>query len=228
MTENTMHTDLLAAQREMPVLQKSAINPHFGNRFVPLDELIPAVLPILNKHNLVLLQQPTVQDGKPALRTVLMHSSGEVLESTMLLQATKDDPQQQGSAITYARRYSLLSWLGLVADVDDDAETHRTNGQQPAPRAVTPASRPTRPAPAGDIPHPNCPEHNVRCKLIPAGTSAAGKAYSSFFSCPQKGCGQNGKSWTVFADKWSTDWMMEHNNEPAQTDEEAFAALPFE
>ena len=125
MTDNAMFVDLLAAQMEMPALQKSAINPHFGNRFVPLDELIPAVLPILNAHNLVLIQQPTVVDGQPALKTVLLHTSGEVIESTMLLQASKPDPQQQGSAITYARRYSLLAWLGLVADADDDAETHR-------------------------------------------------------------------------------------------------------
>lgn len=112
---------LLAAQGDMPHLQRDAINPHFKSKFISLDTLMENVLPVLNKHGLVLLQLPTTVDGQPALRTRLVHAeSGEGLEDTMLLMAAKDDPQGQGSAITYARRYSLMSTLGLVADEDDD------------------------------------------------------------------------------------------------------------
>lgn len=228
MTESTMFADLLAAQKEMPNLQKSAINPHFGNKFVPLEELLQTVLPILNAHNFVLLQMPGYAAGGTAtLQYELLHASGEKIQGEMLLLCAKDDPQGQGSAITYARRYSLMSLLGLTADIDDDAETTRKNGQQPAQRPAGAVSRPTQGRDV-DIPHPTCPEHNVRCNLVPAGTSkASGKPYSSFFACPQKGCGQNGKSWTIFADKWSTDWMMEHNREPAMSQDE-MAELPFE
>src|SRR3990167_3674296 len=69
MTDSTMFADLLAAQKEMPALQKSAINPHFKNRYVPLEELLQTVVPILNKHNFVLLQMPCQSGGDmtPAL-----------------------------------------------------------------------------------------------------------------------------------------------------------------
>lgn len=228
MTDSTMFVDLLAAQKEMPNLQKSAINPHFKNRYVPLEELMEKVVPVLNAHNLILTQMPGIADGHPVLTYGLLHASGERIEGTMLLMCAKDDPQGQGSAITYARRYSLMSLLGLTADVDDDAEKTRTN--QPAARPAGGQQSPIPPTYDGEkVPSPSCPEHNLICNLVPAGTSkASGKPYSSFFSCPQKGCGQNGKSWTIFADKWATDWMMEHNREPAMQSEEFDAALSSE
>ena len=230
MTENTMFADLLAAQKEMPALQKSGINPHFKNRYVPLEELLQTVLPILNAHGFILTQTPCISDGQPALKTELLHPSGGIVTGTMLLLCAKDDPQGQGSAITYARRYSLMSLMGLTADVDDDAEKTRTNGATPVSRPAGGQQRATPPTYDGErIPSPSCPQHDLICNLVPAGTSkASGKPYSSFFSCPQKGCGQNGKSWTIFADKWATDWMMEHNREPAMKSEEFDAALPFE
>lgn len=125
---------LLAAQRDMPELQKNAINPHFRSKYISLDSLMEQVLPVLNRHGLVLLQWPTALDRRttkdgeiqlgtePALRTKLLHAeSGEAFEDVMPLILGKNDPQGQGSAITYARRYALMSILGLVADQDDDA-----------------------------------------------------------------------------------------------------------
>lgn len=121
---------LLAAQQDAPHLQRDAINPHFKSKFISLDTLIENVLPVLNKHGLVLLQFPSTVSGQPALRTRLVHAeSGEAVEDTMLLMAAKDDPQGQGSAITYARRYSLMSILGLVADEDDDGN-HATKARE--------------------------------------------------------------------------------------------------
>lgn len=137
-----LHTDMLAVQKELPKLQKTGINPHFRNKYVPLEELMTQVLPVLNKHNFVLLQQPTTLDGEPALRYRLLHSSGETIEDIMPLLSKNADPQGQGSAITYARRYSLMSLLGLVADEDDDGHKSRT--------VTVPAQ--TRPAPAGVAP----------------------------------------------------------------------------
>lgn len=118
---------LAAAQAEMPALQKNAINPHFKNTYISLDALMEAVLPVLQSNGIILLQFPTaVSAGGPAqpgLTTILAHSeSGESISDTMLLCLDRDNPQGQGSAITYARRYSLMSILGLVADEDDDGE----------------------------------------------------------------------------------------------------------
>ena len=110
-------------QSEAPALQKTAINPHFKNKYVSLDSLMPQILPLLNKHKIVLVQSPTTVDGEPALRTLLVHApSGDRFEDTMKLILEKANSQGQGSAITYARRYALMAVLGLVADVDDDAQ----------------------------------------------------------------------------------------------------------
>jgi uncharacterized protein (DUF3820 family) len=69
-------------------------------------------------------------DGAPALETRLIHAeSGEQITSHMPLVLTKQDPQSQGSALTYARRYALLAILGLVGDEDDDA----SRAQSPDP-----------------------------------------------------------------------------------------------
>lgn len=114
--------DLLAVQRELPRLQASAINPHFKSKYIPLEAIMAKVLPILNKHNYVLLQQPTTLGGEPALVYRLVHTTGAEIKDTMLLLSKSPDPQAQGSALTYARRYSLMALLGLVADEDDDAE----------------------------------------------------------------------------------------------------------
>lgn len=112
---------LINAQMEFAPLEKSATNPHFKNKFVPLHEVVQSVLPILNNNGLALSQFPTTTpDGSPGLTTMLLHESGQFLEHTMPLLSAKNDPQGQGSAITYARRYAMMSVLGLVGDEDDD------------------------------------------------------------------------------------------------------------
>ena len=125
---------LLAFQQDAPALQRDAINPHFRSKFVSLESLVAATVPVANKHGLVVSQFPTVIEGLPGLRTLIIHAeSGEYLEDAMLLMAAKDDPQGQGSAITYARRYALMDALGLVADEDDDGQraVRRTPGAAP-------------------------------------------------------------------------------------------------
>lgn len=114
---------LLEFQAEGIQLQKNAINPHFKNTYISLDALMGQVLPILNRLGIVLLQQPVSLGPDPALSTVLtLAATNESIESTMPLVLQKNDPQGQGSAITYARRYALMSILGLVADEDTDAQ----------------------------------------------------------------------------------------------------------
>lgn len=122
MEPNDFAEILLDLQRNAPDLQKNAINPHFKNKYVTLDELLGKVLPLLHERGLVLVQAPAETSvGAPGLRTVIWHESGGcVLDDTMPLTLDKTSPQAQGSAITYARRYALMAILGLVADEDDD------------------------------------------------------------------------------------------------------------
>lgn len=127
---STFHTKFLKAQAEFPKLQKDGENPHFRSSFITLDNLLAKVLPVLNKNGLMMMQGVTTLDGQPALKTMITDGT-DVVETTMLLMMKSNDPQGQGSAITYARRYSLMALLGLAAGEDDDgnaaneAENHR-------------------------------------------------------------------------------------------------------
>ncbi len=121
---------LLAFQKEGVKLQKNAINPHFKNKYISLDSLMEQILPILNKYGLVLLQMPCYPSDVPSLTTRIVHAdTGEHVESTMSLVLAKFDPQAQGSALTYARRYALMAFLGLVADEDTDGQSRSAKPQ---------------------------------------------------------------------------------------------------
>jgi len=111
---------LVAAQAEFSAVPKTAENPFFHSKYADLASVVKSAQPILAKHGLAVSQHPTVEDGEPSLTTYLLHSSGQFLRSTMRLCAAKNDPQGQGAAITYARRFSYQAVLGLVADDDDD------------------------------------------------------------------------------------------------------------
>lgn len=101
-------------------LPKSKTNPHFHNKYTPLDVVLDAVIPLLNEHGFALIQSPVVYASRPGLKTKLVYGNGQELEDTMFLMPGREDPQGQGAAITYARRYAIMSMLGLTSDEDDD------------------------------------------------------------------------------------------------------------
>lgn len=112
---------VIQAQAEFPAIRKDGYNPHFKSKFSSLTAVKDATQPVLAKHGLAVLQFPsTTDDGKPALTTWLVHESGQWIKDTTVLSLSKIDPQSQGGAITYLRRYAWTAVLGLVADDDDD------------------------------------------------------------------------------------------------------------
>lgn len=122
MSETSLLGAMLALQAEAPKLHRDATNPHFRNRYASLDGIVETVNPLLQKCGLVWTTLPVSDEhGQPALYYRLAHAeSGEQIAGTMPLLLTKNDSQGMGSAITYARRYSLCAVLNLVADEDDD------------------------------------------------------------------------------------------------------------
>ena len=112
---------LLAAQAEMKNPNFDSENPHFKSKFASLAAVRETVMPVLHKHGLLLTQFPKSFDGYCGIVNRLMHKSGEWLEEECLLPLDKNNAQGAGSAITYARRYSLQSIAGVVAEQDDDA-----------------------------------------------------------------------------------------------------------
>lgn len=118
--DNEFLVALVAMQADLPVITKNAENPHFKSKFADLASIIQAVRPVLVKHGFAVTQLPGQRKGQPTLVTVLWHASGGSVRSEMLLCMAKNDPQGQGSALTYARRYALSSILGLATEEDDD------------------------------------------------------------------------------------------------------------
>jgi hypothetical protein len=132
---------LSKAQGEMKNPPKDSINPHFKSKYADLATVRDTVMPVLTRHGLSVLQLPCECDGHPALTTILLHDSGEWVETTIMLHG-KTDPQGIGSALTYMRRYTLQALAGVAADEDDDgnAASRPTPQQQQQSRQQKPAA----------------------------------------------------------------------------------------
>jgi hypothetical protein len=119
------------AQKSFAPALKTNTNPHFKSRYVGLDGCIEAVIDALNSNGIALLQPTHPDDTGVTVETLFVHESGEVLSGGRLhVPAAKQDPQGYGSALTYARRYSLMSACGIAPE-DDDGNA----ASKPAPAA---------------------------------------------------------------------------------------------
>ena len=114
-------TALAKFQGEVKDPLRDENNPFFKKPYVTLDALLQAVRPVLAKNGLSFIQFPSVESGEVNVTTLIMHASGQYIQSEpLVLKPQKTDPQGIGSAITYGRRYSLAALLGIGCDKDDD------------------------------------------------------------------------------------------------------------
>ena len=126
-------TALLKAQSEMSNPKKGATNPFFKSKYADLNAIRESVIPTLNANGISVLQPIVHVDSKNFVKTILLHESGEMLESlTEIVYNKVNDAQAQGSGISYARRYSLQSFVCVGAD-DDDGQ----KAVEPKPNATT-------------------------------------------------------------------------------------------
>jgi len=128
---------LVKVQRQLPPVPKSKTveiaTPSGGKEsysYAPLDAVWECCRQLLTENGLAIAQISFEADGYPHLETILMHTSGQWLSSTLPLVATRD-PQQLGSALTYMRRYALTSLVGIVADEDDDGRASKPRKGSP-------------------------------------------------------------------------------------------------
>jgi len=99
---------------------KDKVNPAFRSKYADLGSVVEAVKPALVAHELWFAQITHEQTGGVCVETVVCHSSGEQFSfGKLFLPATKQDAQGYGSALTYCRRYSLMSAFGIAAEDDD-------------------------------------------------------------------------------------------------------------
>lgn len=127
---------LVKAQRAFAPALKSSTNPHFKSKYADLAACIEAVVDALNANGIALVQKQHPSDGGVAVETLFVHESGETLSAGILsVPAAKHDPQGYGSALTYARRYSLMAACGIAPE-DDDANAASKTRQPSATPAI--------------------------------------------------------------------------------------------
>ena len=113
-------TALVKAQKEFGPALKTSTNPHFRSRYADLSACVEAVIDALNANGIYLLQKNYDCADGVMVETVFVHESGEMLECGIVhFPAVKHDPQGYASALTYARRYSLMAAAGIAPEDDD-------------------------------------------------------------------------------------------------------------
>ena len=126
-------TALVKAQQAFGPALKSSTNPHFRSRYADLSACVEAVIEGLNGSGIALVQRTSEDTTGVTVETVFIHESGEMLECGKLhVPAAKQDPQGYGSALTYARRYSLMAACGIAPEDDDgNAATRKPSAPTP-------------------------------------------------------------------------------------------------
>lgn len=134
---NKLAAAYVKAQAEIGVAVKDSTNPHFKSKYADLSSVVAAIKPVAAKHGLGYVQKFQEAQGGVCVETIILHESGETLSTgPLFVPASKQDAQGYGSAITYARRYSLQTAFGVPAD-DDDGNAAAASAPKIAPVAVS-------------------------------------------------------------------------------------------
>lgn len=113
--------------------KKNASNPHLKSNYANLESFLNAIRPALESNGLIIIQNAVDSDSNDTLKleTTIMHESGEYMSSVMPMPVAKKDAQGYGSAMTYARRYSIAAMFG-IAQADDDGNAARKSPKDAA------------------------------------------------------------------------------------------------
>ena len=124
---NNIAKAFVAAKREFAPALKASTNPHFKSKYADLAGCLEAVNEALLNNGIAVYQETCEDMTGVTVETVFLHESGESLRGGKLhVPAAKQDPQGYGSALTYARRYSIMAACGIAAEDDDgNAATFR-------------------------------------------------------------------------------------------------------
>lgn len=118
--EASLASAMAAAFAEIEGATKSANNPHFKSKYADITAVIEAIKPALIKHDLYFTQHPEPSDRGVTIETWLHHAGGDSLSlGKLYVPANKQDAQGFGSALTYARRYALVTAFGVPTEDDD-------------------------------------------------------------------------------------------------------------
>ena len=132
------------AQAQIETVRKNGENPHFKSKYATLDEIWESVKKPLNDAGLIVLCDVYTANGERLLTTRLIHAAtGEEATCTFPIMAANNSPQAIGSAMTYARRYTLTALLEIVTGdgTDDDGEAAENHHGNPPTPAKNPSAR---------------------------------------------------------------------------------------
>lgn len=151
-TETTMNTSqeidkiaaaMVLAQQQMLPLIKDSANPFFKSKYADLQAVMEACYPALQANGICVIQSAEEATNGLNIKTRLLHSSGQFIETECAIPPAGQDPQKYGSATTYGKRYGLQAAVGLAA-IDDDGES-AMNRNAPKPTTTpTPAPAPAK------------------------------------------------------------------------------------
>lgn len=126
---------LVKAQKAFGPALKTSTNTHFKSLYADLSACIEAVIEGLNENGIMLMQPCHESDSGVTVETLFIHESGETMSAGKLhVPASKNDPQGYGSALTYARRYSLMAACGMAPEDDDG---NAASNHKPANKGLT-------------------------------------------------------------------------------------------
>ena len=149
-TTADLSASLAKAQAQMKAAAFNKVNPHFKNKYADLASVLDAIRKPLADNGLSVTQTTEIREGGFVLVTTLRHASGQWIGSEYPLPMGAK-PQELGSALTYARRYSLSAIACIAADDDDDAEAAQAGGQTAStPKAKVSPVKPVAPQPPVD------------------------------------------------------------------------------
>ena len=112
----SINEKLFALQNEIGAISKDAKNPFYKSKYFDINSLIKQLQPLLEKHRLLLLQPPKADNDVLVYTYIFCVDSGEFVEASMKLPDLADI-QKLGGAVTYLRRYTLSSLLGLQSEM---------------------------------------------------------------------------------------------------------------
>ena len=128
-----IYSAFVKAQTGFAPALKTSTNPHFKSKYADLSACIEAVMDSLNSNGIALVQKTSLDETGVTVETVFIHESGESFSGGPLhVPAAKQEPQGYGSALSYARRYSLMAACGIAPE-DDDGNAAKAPPAKPEP-----------------------------------------------------------------------------------------------
>lgn len=163
---------LSLAQGTITSANKNKTNPHFKSKYADLDECWNVVREPLSLNGLSITQWPTAQGKTVSVETVLLHTSGQWIKSSLTLEARDATAQSIGGAITYGRRYGFSAAIGITADEDDDGnsampQTPKEGPKNPYNQHRTQGNASVEPQHQKMTPPPPPPNHEAAKNVTP-------------------------------------------------------------